>query len=256
MVAIAASVRGRGIAMIEDACHALGAMVDGAPVGACAHSTMATFSTHPAKAITTGEGGVVTLNDDALAARLARLRSHGMDYEPDHWHAPERSAEAGVPSPWYYEMAEIGCNYRLTDIACALGLSQLGKLARFLARRTELAALYDRLIAPLSPHMRPPVSRAGAQSGWHLYSARIDFNALGTTRSLVMRRLRERGIGTQVHYIPVHTQPYYRARYGALALPGTETYYRRTLSLPLFAAMSDGDVERVVAELASVLELG
>jgi dTDP-4-amino-4,6-dideoxygalactose transaminase len=217
---------------------------------------MATFSTHPVKAITTGEGGVVTLNDAGLAARLARLRSHGMDYDPRHWHEPGRGAEAGVPAPWYYEMAEIGCNYRLTDIACALGLSQLGKLDRFLARRTELAALYHGLIAPLAPHVRPPVSSPGAQSGWHLYSARIDFDALGTTRSLVMRRLRERGIGTQVHYIPVHMQPYYRRRYGALSLPGAETYYRRTLSLPLHAAMSDGDVARVVTALAESLELG
>jgi UDP-4-amino-4,6-dideoxy-N-acetyl-beta-L-altrosamine transaminase len=256
LAAIAAVVQGRGVSVVEDACHALGATSAGGRIGDCSRSIMAAFSTHPAKAITTGEGGVVTLNDEGLAARLARLRSHGMDYEPHHWHEPERGAEAGVPAPWYYEMAEIGCNYRLTDIACALGLSQLGKLERFLVRRTALAARYDRLIAALAPYVRPPLSSPDAQSGWHLYSARIDFDALGTTRSLVMRRLRERGIGTQVHYIPVHMQPYYRQRYGALSLPGAETYYRRTLSLPLYAGMSDGDVERVVTALAESLGLG
>jgi UDP-4-amino-4,6-dideoxy-N-acetyl-beta-L-altrosamine transaminase len=244
-----------GLAVIEDACHALGAAYgDGVRVGACAHSVMAAFSTHPVKAITTGEGGMVTTNDAALAQRMRRLRSHGMEHEPARWLEPANGTEAGETAPWYYEMAEIGYNYRLTDIACALGLSQLGKLERFLARRTALADRYDALLAPLAPHVLPPKRQNSGISGWHLYAARIDFAALGVTRSAVMRRLRASGIGTQVHYFPVHAQPYYRARYGDLALPGADAYYRRTLSLPLFPGMEAEDVERVVASLKRALE--
>ena len=254
MPGIAEIAHAAGLAVIEDACHALGARYgDGVRVGACAHSAMAAFSTHPVKAITTGEGGAITTNDAALAARLRRLRSHGMEYDPTQWHDPAHGTEGGETAPWYYEMAELGYNYRLTDVACALGLSQLGKLDRFLARRIALADRYDALLAPLAPHVRPPQRQNSGVSGWHLYAARIDFAALGVTRTAVMRALRADGIGTQVHYFPVHAQPYYRARYGELALPGAETYYRRTLSLPLYPGMNDGDVDRVVAALRRAL---
>jgi UDP-4-amino-4,6-dideoxy-N-acetyl-beta-L-altrosamine transaminase len=254
MVGIAEVAAQAGLAVIEDACHALGAAYgDGVRVGACAHSAMAAFSTHPVKAITTGEGGVVTTNDAALAARLRRLRSHGMEHDAARWRDPANGTEAGETAPWYYEMAEIGYNYRLTDVACALGLSQLGKLERFLARRIALADRYDAQLAPLAPHVLPPQRQNSGVSGWHLYAARIDFAALGVTRSAVMRRLRTEGIGTQVHYFPVHAQPYYRARYGALDLPGAETYYRRTLSLPLHPGMDEVDVDRVAAALQRAL---
>jgi UDP-4-amino-4,6-dideoxy-N-acetyl-beta-L-altrosamine transaminase len=244
-----------GMAIVEDACHALGARVREGPVGGCASSTMAVFSTHPAKAITTGEGGLVTLNDGTLADRLRRLRSHGIDYEPARWLLPDQGLESGVPVPWYYEMAEIGCNYRLTDIACALGLSQLPKLARFIARRSALAARYRQLLEPFAPHVLPPHVGATLQPGWHLYAVRIDFAALGKTRGQVMRQLRLRGIGSQVHYVPLHMQPYYRQRYGELRLFGAESYYARTLSLPLFPGMADGDVDRVVSALVEALGL-
>ena len=255
MAAIAALAATEHCAVVEDACHALGATLPGAAVGACAHSAVAAFSTHPVKAITTGEGGMVTLNDAALAARLLRLRSHGMDHDAARWRRPECATEAGEPAPWYYEMAELGYNYRLTDIACALGVSQLKKLDRFLARRSSLAARYDRMLAPLAPHVAIPARSAAVQPGWHLYAVRIDFGALGTARGAVMRKLRAAGIGTQVHYIPVHTQPYYRARYGELDLPGADAYYRKTLTLPLFPAMRDEDVERVTGALAASLGL-
>jgi UDP-4-amino-4,6-dideoxy-N-acetyl-beta-L-altrosamine transaminase len=255
LAGIAEIAQSAGLAVIEDACHALGALYgDGLRVGACAHSVMAAFSTHPVKAITTGEGGVVTTNDAALAQRMRRLRSHGMEHDRAHWHDPENGTEAGETAPWYYEMAEVGYNYRLTDIACALGLSQLGKLDRFLARRVALADRYDALLAPLAPHVRPPPRQNSGVSGWHLYAARIDFAALGVTRTAVMRTLRAQGIGTQVHYFPVHAQPYYRARHGDLALPGADAYYRRTLSLPLYPGMADTDVDRVVAALKRALE--
>jgi UDP-4-amino-4,6-dideoxy-N-acetyl-beta-L-altrosamine transaminase len=254
MAGIAEISQSAGLAVIEDACHALGAHYgDGVRVGACAHSAMAAFSTHPVKAITTGEGGVVTTNDGALAQRMRRLRSHGMEHDPARWKDPTNGTEGGATAPWYYEMAEVGYNYRLTDVACALGLSQLGKLDRFLARRIALADRYDALLAPLAPQVRPPQRQNSGVSGWHLYATRIDFAALGVTRTAVMRALRAQGIGTQVHYFPVHAQPYYRARYGDLSLPGADTYYQRTLSLPLYPGMADTDVDRVVAALRRAL---
>ena len=159
----------------------------------------------------------------------------------------------GQPNPWYYEMAEPGYHYRATDIHCALGLSQLKKLDRFAERRRWLMERYRQLLAPLSPLVRLAPAPTDCEPAWHLCSVLIDFAAAGRTRAQVMAALRERGIGSQVHYIPVHLQPYYRRRYGELALPGAESYYARCLSLPLFPGMADRDVERVVEALAVAL---
>jgi len=233
-----------GVRLVEDACHALG--VSG--IGACEHSVAACFSTHAVKAIATAEGGVVTTADPDMAARMARLRNHGMSRDAAMFSERDLAFTGGAANPWYYEMAELGYNYRLPDVLCALGVSQLKKLDRFLDRRRELAALYDRLLAPLAPAVRP-IRHGNRPHGWHLYVALIDFAALGTTRAAVMQALRASGIGTQVHYIPVHRQPYYRARYGALDLTGADAYYARCLSLPLFPDMADDDVRRVVDTL-------
>jgi UDP-4-amino-4,6-dideoxy-N-acetyl-beta-L-altrosamine transaminase len=245
LVALSEVANHREILLVEDACHALG--VDKA--GAALHSAAACFSTHPVKAVTTGEGGVVTTRSAELAERMRRLRSHGMNRDSSSFVDRAMSFEGKTPNPWYYEMAEIGWNYRLPDILCALGIAQLSKLERFHERRRELAARYDELLAPLSPAIRP-VSRPNVPHGWHLYVIHVDFAALGTTRARFMRALREQGIGSQVHYIPLHRQPYYRARCGEISLPGAEAYYERCLSIPLFPAMSDVDVLRVVAALA------
>ena len=251
-----------GMAVVEDACHAIGARClaadgDPVPVGACRHGHMAVFSLHPVKAIAMGEGGVVTTGDRRLHERLVRLRNHGIDREPKRLQHRELAFGAeGSANPWYYEMDELGLNYRASDIHCALGLSQLAKLDRFLARRRELAERYDRSLAPLAPHVRPVPRVAGCESGWHLYVVLIDFDAVGVDRAALMRRLGERGVGTQVHYTPVHQQPYYRRRYGRLDLPGADRYYARCLSLPLFPAMTDGDVDRVVGALTEALESG
>jgi UDP-4-amino-4,6-dideoxy-N-acetyl-beta-L-altrosamine transaminase len=257
MAALGAVCRERGLVLVEDASHAAGAAdtVGGArvPVGGCAHSAMATFSFHPVKAITMGEGGLVTTNDAAIAERLRRLRNHGIEREPRNFTNRAAAFTNGAPNPWYYEMPELGWNYRASDIACALGLSQLRKLDRFLERRRALAALYDKLLAPLAPAVRPVPRRASFQSGWHLYAVLIDFEGLGIGRAEVMNELRAQGIGTQVHYIPVHHQPYYRTRYGGLRLPGAERYYARCLSLPLFPGMTDADVARVADALSAVL---
>jgi dTDP-4-amino-4,6-dideoxygalactose transaminase len=211
-------------------------------VGDARHSAMATFSFHPVKTIATGEGGMVTTNDPVLAERLRTMRSHGM-VRPD-------GAE-----PWWYEMPEPGFNYRLPDILCALGLSQLKKLPRFAARRRALAKAYETALAPLAPVVRIAARPAWSDPVLHLMCVLIDFEAAGTTRRAVVEQLRARGVGTQVHYIPVHRQPYYRDRYGALDLPGAEGWYDRCLSLPLYPGMADADVGRVAEALKAVLNL-
>ena len=244
MQAIEAIARRHGLAIVEDACHALG--LPG--IGAAAHGGMACFSTHPVKAIATGEGGVVTTADARHAATLMRLRSHGMVREPAAFENRALAFDGDAPNPWYYEMPEPGWNYRLPDVLCALGISQLRKLHAFFARRQEIAAQYDHLLAPLAPALRPiPRTRA---HGWHLYAVLVDFAALGTTRRRFMAALREQGIGTQVHYLPVHHQPYYVRRYGEIALPGADAYYARCLSIPFYPAMTDADVARVAEALA------
>ncbi|MBI5165427.1 MAG: DegT/DnrJ/EryC1/StrS family aminotransferase, partial [Magnetospirillum sp.] len=254
MAGIGALAAAHGLAVVEDACHALGGEDRGVPIGSCPDSRAACFSLHPVKAVAMGEGGVVTTNDAALARRLTRLRSHGMTRDPAEFvNADLAFAADGSANPWYYEMAETGFNYRASDINCALGLSQLAKLDRFLARRRDLADRYDRLLAPLAPAIRPIPRTAWGKSGWHLYPVLIDFERPGPSRAAVMNDLRTAGIGTQVHYIPVHGQPPYRKRYGDLALPGASAYYRRNLSLPLYPGMTDSDTERVVAALYTAI---
>ena len=254
--AVAGIAAERGLKVVEDACHALGADYRGNAVGACRHADMAVFSLHPIKTITMGEGGVVTTNDGDLDGRLRRLRNHGMSRDAAAFDSPELAFAAdGRPNPWYYEMAELGFNYRASDIHCALGLSQLAKLDAFAAARLDLAARYDNALAPLAPTVRPISRTAGCSPAWHLYVALIDFAGAGVARAELVERLRARGIGTQVHYLPLHRQPYYRRRYGEQSLPGADAYYARCLSLPLFATMTGADVERVVAALAEELAI-
>jgi UDP-4-amino-4,6-dideoxy-N-acetyl-beta-L-altrosamine transaminase len=252
--------RARDIAVVEDACHALGGAYSRgeqrlAPIGTCCDADLSVFSFHPVKNVTTGEGGAVTTRDPALARRLGRLRCHGMVREPTLFQRPEMAFDDGGPAnSWYYEMPELGWNYRLSDIHAALGLSQLGKLARFVAERRRLAALYAAALAPLAPLVVPIARSPGCRSAWHLYPVLIDFAALGSSRALVMRRLHARGIGSQVHYIPVHRQPYYRDRYGLADLPGADAYYARTLSLPLFFGMTECDIGHVCDALAEAVD--
>jgi dTDP-4-amino-4,6-dideoxygalactose transaminase len=156
-------------------------------------------------------------------------------------------------APWVYEMPELGFNYRIPDVLCALGISQLSKLDRFVARRRTLATLYAEKLAALAPTVRLATSPHGSDPALHLLTVLIDFEAAGTTRLAVVEVLKAQGVGSQVHYIPVHTQPYYQARYGALDLPGSAAWYARCLTLPLYPTMADGDVDRVVAALAAAL---
>ncbi|MBM09939.1 MAG: UDP-4-amino-4,6-dideoxy-N-acetyl-beta-L-altrosamine transaminase [Magnetovibrio sp.] len=245
--------------VIEDACHALGGMhsdLDGkmVAVGSNAFAQMSIFSFHPVKTVAMGEGGAITTNDIKLATRLRTLRNIGMTHDPASFQSRDQAFDShGSANPWYYEMAILGLNYRASAIHCAIGMTQLGKLRRFVDKRSALVRRYRERLAKLAPLIRPLPEVTWCKPAWHLFVVLIDFAAFGCKRADVMRVLYERGIGTQVHYIPVHRQPYYRERYGDLDLPGTDAYYEKVLSLPLFVSMTNDDVDFVVSELCSVL---
>jgi UDP-4-amino-4,6-dideoxy-N-acetyl-beta-L-altrosamine transaminase len=248
----------KGAELVEDACHALGTTMafDNQPerAGDARHSAMACFSFHPVKTIATGEGGMVTTNDPGLAERLRLFRTHGISRDPASFQNREIAFDTdGAVNPWVYEMQALGFNYRLPDVLCALGISQLAKLDRFIARRRALAARYRTLLAPLAPLVRDVPPPRGCDPALHLFVVLIDFAQAGLSRRQVMEGLRERGIGSQVHYIPVHRQPYYVDRYGPIVLPGADAYYEACLSLPLFPGMADADPDRAVEALREVL---
>ena len=230
MAALHTVTEERGIQIVEDASHAVGSAYednngDQTSVGSCRHSAMAIFSLHPVKTITMGEGGVVTTNDEQLYKRLRDYRSHGMTKQSTTYTNCDLAFDsAGESNPWYYEMARLGFNYRASDIHCALGRSQLGKLDTFVARRGELVKQYDRRIEPLAPILRPLGRVSGNSPAWHLYVVLIDFEALKIDRARLMKMLVEADVGSQVHYIPVHHQPYYRDRYGDLELSGADRF--------------------------------
>lgn len=250
---IARVARAKGAIVIEDACHATGGKfhAEGRAwhIGGNPWADMAVFSFHPVKTLTTAEGGMLVTDRDDLAERARRLRSHGIEREGSRFQAFESA-------PWVYEMQDLGYNYRLTDLQCALGISQLEHLDDALARRREIVAAYNTAFSELDWLTTPGLRKAAdaATTSWHLYVARIDFAALGRTRAEVMTRLRADGVGTQVHYIPVHLQPWYRERfgYGVGKCPVAEHYYEQALSLPLYPSMTDGDVEHVIAAVRSL----
>jgi dTDP-4-amino-4,6-dideoxygalactose transaminase len=242
--------------VVDDACHAIGGILDGYSVGGCQYSDMTVFSFHPVKTVAMGEGGAVTTNNPNLARALRRALNHGIVREIGDFVGGDLTvAEDGTANPWAYEMHDLGFNYRASDIHCALGLSQLNKLESFVAIRRRLMKHYEELLVPLASIVRPTGRSKGCEPGWHLNVVLIDFVAAGISRKDLMTRLRARGIGTQVHYIPVHRQPYYRDRYGETDLPGSTQYYERCLSLPLSAGMSESDVERVITALKAELKL-
>jgi UDP-4-amino-4,6-dideoxy-N-acetyl-beta-L-altrosamine transaminase len=245
-----------GAVLVEDACHAVGGLdQDGRPAGAAVRSAAAAFSLHPVKTLAAGEGGMVTTNDPEYAARLRRLRNHGVTHDAAMMVDPALSLGLdGRPHPWAYEQLELGHSLRMNEMEAALGASQLAKLPRFAERRRALAARYDEALASLAPVVAPaPTPKDGQRACLHLYVVLIDAQAAGLSRGDLMRALAERGIGTQVHYIPPYRQPLFARRYGAQRLPGAEAYYSRCLALPLFPAMADGDVERVADALREIV---
>lgn len=246
------------IKIVEDASHAIGTCYKSNgkefSVGACAHSDLTVFSFHPVKTVAMGEGGAITTRSEAYAERLVRLRAHGIERDAARFVQRDMAfANDSSANPWYYELQELGFNYRATDIQCALVTSQLRKLDGFVQRRAALVERYDQLLADQAPAAKPIGRTPGFAPGWHLYVVRIDFEALGRSRAEVMRELRARGIGTQVHYTPLHLQPYYRARYGEQVLPGAERYYSQALTLPLFFDLTEKEQDRVVEALGEAL---
>jgi perosamine synthetase len=248
---IAAIARARGLIVIEDACHALGATwTDRAGrthrVGDGSHSQMSVFSFHPVKHVTTGEGGAVTTNDRGLRDRLRVLRTHGIERDPKLL----RHAEG----PWYYEMQSLGFNYRITDFQCALGRSQLQKLDRFLARRREIAARYDKAFHD-HPLVEPIAQPVGTHSAYHLYVLRLR-GACAARRREVFDALVEAGMGVNVHYIPVTWHPFYQDRFGFRRgdFPHAEDYYRRAVTIPLYPTLTDAQVAWVIDTVNSVVE--
>lgn len=233
-----------GFAILQDASHATGASYLDRPV-ASAWADATVFSFHAVKVITCAEGGMVTTNDAALAQRIHLLRSHGITRD-------EAEFEFAAPGPWYYEQQALGVNARMTELQAALGLSQLARLDQMQARREAIADRYDTLLAKLPLIL--PARQADRRSAWHLYAVEIDETRSRVTREAAFAALREAGIGVNVHYIPIHTQPFYRRLgFSAGDFPAAERYYARTLSLPLFPALTEAQQERVVDVLRAVL---
>ena len=243
MTRIMEMARHHGLIVVEDACHALGAEFDGRRVGSIADMTV--FSFHPVKHITTGEGGMVATNNPQFAETLRRFRNHGISSD-----ARQRQS-AGQ---WQYEMVLLGFNYRLSDIVCALGIQQLKRLDANLARRREIAAQYTAAFSEIDGVIAPTV-RTGANPAWHLYPIRLDLEKLTADRAQIFRALRAENIGVNVHYIPVHTHPYYRERFGFRGgeFPVAEDAYARLISLPLFHGMNVQDVRDVIAAVTKVV---
>jgi perosamine synthetase len=232
----------QGALLIEDACHALGAEFHGKRVGSIADMTV--FSFHPVKHLTTGEGGMVATNDARLAETLRCFRNHGINSEARERH------ESGY---WFYEMVLLGFNYRLTDIACALGLSQLERLTANLKRRREIAGQYAEAFRDL-PAIVIPAVRDGIVPAWHIYPVRLKLELLAKGRAEIFRALRAENIGVNVHYIPVHQHPYYRERFNTQARYSVaEDAYERLISLPMFHSMTAQDVEDVIHALHKVV---
>jgi UDP-4-amino-4,6-dideoxy-N-acetyl-beta-L-altrosamine transaminase len=245
MRAIAELSRRYGFVVIEDASHAVGASYAGRPVGCGEYADMTVFSFHPVKIVTTGEGGLVLTNSPERAEHLRRLRSHGMTRDPEQMDAPSHG-------PWYYQQVELGFNYRITDMQAALGLSQLNKLDGFLTRRRQLVARYQALLADLP--LTLPTPQPEAESAWHLYVVRLQTERLQHSHRQIFEGLRAAGIGVNVHYIPVHLQPYYRdLGFAAGDFPQAEAYYAQAISLPLFPAMTDEQQDFVVDQLRRLL---
>ena len=230
-----------GFTVIEDASHAVGASYAGRPVGCGEFAAMTVFSFHPVKIITSAEGGMVLTNSPHLAERLQRLRSHGMTRDPQHMTEPSHG-------PWYYQQVELGFNYRITDLQAALGLSQLGKLDGFIERRRELVARYERLLAYLPVTL--PSIQPEAESAWHLYVVRLQTERINLSHRQVFEGLRAAGVGVNLHYIPVHLQPYYRdLGFSEGDFPQAERYYTEAISLPMFPLLSDEQQDYVVEQL-------
>ncbi len=245
MLAIHALAQRYGFKIIEDASHAIGGKYQGEFIGNCRYSDITVFSFHPVKIITTAEGGMALTNDAELANKMALLRSHGITRDPAQMtHAAD--------GPWYYQQIDLGFNYRMTELQAALGVTQMERLDQFVARRHQLARRYDDLLAGLP--VTTPWQHPDSYSGLHLYVIRLQLDKIGKTHRQVFEALRELGIGVNLHYIPVHTQPYYqRMGLGSGDFPEAERYYAEAISLPMFQTMTEAQQDEVIAALRKAL---
>jgi UDP-4-amino-4,6-dideoxy-N-acetyl-beta-L-altrosamine transaminase len=243
-----------GVRVIEDASHAIGASRRGEPVGSCRWSDITVFSFHPVKIITSGEGGMALSNDEELAARMRLFRSHGMERDPARFVGSGRDAgdDSSTPAGWYHEQQLLGFNYRLIDVQAALGLSQFERLEEYVARRNHLAARYDRALAGLP--LQLPTVLPGNRSAFHIYVVRLPDEDGGGRHRRVYDRLRGSDIGVNLHYMPVHLQPYYRALgFHEGQFPEAEAYGRSAITLPLYPGLEEHDQDLVVAALRNAL---
>ncbi|MBQ0764460.1 UDP-4-amino-4,6-dideoxy-N-acetyl-beta-L-altrosamine transaminase [Marinobacter psychrophilus] len=236
-----------GFRVIEDASHAIGGGYKGKFIGNGLYSDITVFSFHPVKIVTTAEGGMALTNDDNLATRMNLLRSHGITRDPN---LMTRESDG----PWYYQQIELGFNYRMTELQAALGVSQMDRLDSFVARRHGLAKRYDQLLVDLPVTL--PWQHPDSYSGLHLYVIRLQLDKIGKSHRQVFESLREQGIGVNVHYIPVHTQPYYHAMgFDAESFPEAMSYYREAISLPMFHSMTEQQCDNVVEKLTLALDV-
>ena len=237
-----------GFHIIEDASHAIGGKYRGEFIGSGRYSDITVFSFHPVKIVTTAEGGMALTNDDALAARMNLLRSHGITRDPG-------LMTQEPDGPWYYQQVDLGFNYRMTELQAALGISQMDRLDAFVTRRHELARRYDKLLAGLP--VTTPWQHPDGYSGLHLYVIRLQLDKISKTHLQVFESLRQQGIGVNLHYIPVHTQPYYQKMgFHADGFPNAIAYYSDAISLPMFQGLTDEQQDHVVKILAGVLDIG
>jgi len=254
MIAIKNLADEAGAVVIEDAAHALGATYpNGKRVGCCENSLMTIFSFHPVKAIAAGEGGMITTNDEATYQKLIRLRSHGINKLDDKFQLPSQAFTNDELNPWYYEMQELGFHFRITDIQCALALSQFKKLNSFIKRRRELVNNYDLAFSAIKKFY-PAQTIGRDQSGHHLYVLRIKFETTGHSRVKIMQKLKEDGIGTQVHYIPVPMHPYYqKLGHNMNNYPNAQDYYSQALSIPLFYDLTSDEQKKVIFTIDKII---
>ena len=248
---IYAIAKKHNLIVIEDACHALGAEYKGSKSGSCKYSDMTVFSFHPVKSITTGEGGIVLTNNKRLYEKLLMLRNHGITKDPAKFTINHNLLTINDYGDWYYEMQELGFNYRITDFQCALGLSQLKKIDRFIQRRREIVKIYSKKLSKIDGIILP-TEKPYVKSSWHIYYIRLKNSQ---RRKEVFEKLRKQGLGVQVHYIPIHLQPYYKENFGYKEgdYPKAENYYKSVITIPLYASLNKQQIRYIINEIMKIV---
>jgi len=248
---IYAIAKKHNLIVIEDACHALGAEYKGSKIGSCKYSDMTVFSFHPVKSITTGEGGIVLTNNKRLYEKLLMLRNHGITKDPAKFTINHNLLTINDYGDWYYEMQELGFNYRITDFQCALGLSQLKKIDRFIQRRREIVKIYSKKLSKIDGIILP-TEKPYVKSSWHIYYIRLKNSQ---RRKEVFEKLRKQGLGVQVHYIPIHLQPYYKENFGYKEgdYPKAENYYKSVITIPLYASLNKQQIRYIINEIMKIV---